>query len=102
MLIEQEMIPALGHEYSEWISNGNKEHYKVCAHDSEHVVKEACEYEYIVLEEASDEHGEIRKYTCAKCNDSYIVESGMGDVTGDGNVDTSDAQMIFNMFMGII
>ena len=25
----------------------------------------------------------------------------MGDVTGDGNIDTSDAQLIFNIFMGI-
>lgn len=50
----------------------------------------------------SDEQWKEVEFVFAEIGDEPPVEGNIGDVTLDGTVDTSDAQYIFNHFMGIM
>ncbi len=53
---------ALGHNYGEWISNGNGTHTKTCANDSTHTVTENC---------SGGEATETQKAICSFCHGEY-------------------------------
>ncbi len=60
---------ALGHEYGEFVSNGNGTHSKVCVNDGSHVITEQCKggvatcSDKAVCEDCGGEYGELLAHT---------------------------------------
>lgn len=65
-------IPALGHIYSEWYTNKNGTHSKICSrcHDLQ---IENCHYDAVVTAPTCNDGG-YTTYTCADCGHSYISD----------------------------
>ena len=74
-LTAQEIIPATGHTYGEWIKNNDGTHTKycsVCGEDTDgHSVTESCTYTSEVTTAAACTTDGERTYTCTVCGYSY-------------------------------
>ena len=95
---------ALGHNYGEWISNGNNQHIKTCANDSSHVITENCSggtatcLAKAICATCEQEYGELgdhsggtatctEKATCENCHTEYGSALGhnYGEWESNGN-----------------
>lgn len=65
-------IEALGHEWSEWKSNGNATHTRTCARDASHQETQACSSQKELLKRpAKIGQTGIRTGVCSVCGQSY-------------------------------
>ena len=73
-------VPALGHAWGEWISNGGGTHSRICGNDAEHKETEACSggtatcQQKAVCDFCHAEYGELaaHSYTAEVAEDQYL------------------------------
>ena len=104
-----EEMEAVGHRYSEEWSNNSMAHWHKCVcGDSKDTA--AHSFEWVIDKEPTEEEVGLKHQECSVCHykraegteiEKLEPEGILGDVNGDGVIDTSDAQAIFNHFMGI-
>lgn len=63
-----EDVPALGHDWGEWVKDDDANHKKVCKRDAAHTETEAHDWDagVITTEPTEDKEG-VKTYTCATC-----------------------------------
>ena len=66
-------IPATGHAYGDWTSNGDGTHSKVCINAGDDTKTEDCSYSYSVTKAPTIDETGIGTYTCTKCHYSYDI-----------------------------
>ncbi|HPF53887.1 MAG TPA: hypothetical protein PLM48_04510, partial [Clostridia bacterium] len=73
-------IPALGHDWGDWVSNGDGSHTRTCSRDVSHTETTACTYGEgeVILEPTCGSLGTMR-YTCSECAYSYEEDIPMSD-----------------------
>jgi YlmC/YmxH family sporulation protein len=69
-LIYKEEIPALGHDYGEFISKNNGIHYQICNNDINHILETHCTYLWEVTREPGKNTEGLIVGTCNYCNHS--------------------------------
>ena len=100
---KESVIEKLGHDYGEWVPNGDATHSKTCHNDESHVVTEDCIYATFITAIPTDGATGYGKIICGGCqevaaetelpvttDEKYLIEQ-KGDVknyeiTIDGNV----------------
>gem|GEM_PF-2528755 len=67
-ITEQEEIPATGHKYGAWAKFDDKQHQRVCEHDTAHVEKAAHTWDAgKVTKDATEQAEGVKTFTCTVC-----------------------------------
>ena len=92
VIVEQQTIPELGHEYGEanysWVKDGDN--YKctatrVCAHDASHKETETATASYAVTTPATCEATGVGTYTASFTNAAFAQQTKTGDIAALGH-----------------
>ena len=77
----EEVLPALGHAYGNWVTNNDGTHTRVCANDSSHVETEDCDYRYDLIRKADGDQEGLVEYTCTVCGYSFTKNVSQEECT---------------------
>lgn len=67
--VKESTIEKLGHDYGDWVSNGNATHSKTCKNDPSHKVTDDCIYETIITSIPTSIKEGYGKIVCEGCNE---------------------------------
>lgn len=77
---KESVIEKLGHDYGEWVPNGDATHSKTCHNDETHVLTEDCVYKTVITKIPSSTETGYGKIVCGECEE-VTAESSLPVLT---------------------
>ena len=97
-------VEALGHDYGEWVYNGDATHSKTCNNDSTHVLTDDCIYETFITKIPTNSSTGYGKIICGDCK-SVDAETELPattderyEITQDGDVKKYEITLSGNVY----